>query len=163
MSASAARPSPTSPIRIPVPAVVPPRRRVPAASEAPPRPPSTPPTAPPTASVQLSSAKPTSTPTAAPIRTAISAPVLVRPSQAAAVTPAPAPMPTATPIRYHSHIGASVVAQNRFPSARELAGETHATGGPMRKTFLVLAALAAALVTSLALAAVATARGGGHL
>jgi len=33
----------------------------------------------------------------------------------------------------------------------------------MRKTFLVLAALAAALVTSLGLAAVATAKGGGHL
>ncbi|HYX76776.1 MAG TPA: CHRD domain-containing protein, partial [Gaiellaceae bacterium] len=33
----------------------------------------------------------------------------------------------------------------------------------MRKTFLVLAALTAAVVTSLALAAVATAKGGGHL
>src|SRR6266566_2450539 len=108
MSASAAIPSPTRPIRIPVPTVVPPRRNVPAASGTPPRPPSTPPIAPPTASCQPPNARPTPAPAAAPISIARRAPGFVRASHPAAARATPTPMPAATPIRYHSHIRASV-------------------------------------------------------
>src|SRR5205823_11441787 len=57
-------------------------------------------------------AKPTAGPSAAPIRIATNAPGRLLASHPTAASAAPAPMPAATPMRYHSHMRSSLVLES---------------------------------------------------